>query len=559
MTGTPDDLVVDYPTLGILGADWIAAHCIVPDGFDKGSPFDLWDWQLKDVLRHYQVRPSARIGQLATAFRFRRSQIVRPQKAGKNPLVAAVVCLEAVGPALFAGWAAGGERYDCRDFGFACDCDWSYEYEPGEPMGMPWPTPEIQITATSEEQTGNTYKVLRPMIDRGPLSTLIPKTGEEFIRLPNDGRIDVVTSNARSRLGARVTFVPWDETGLYTPSTGMVDVFDTQSRGLAGVGGRGIEITNAWDPTQRSVAQRTAESKVEDIYRDHPQAPAHLKYTVKADRARIHAYVYRGSPKVDLDGIEAEAVEKLETDAPQAERFFGNRLVAGANVWMDPEQWQAATVTDRRAEPGDVITIGFDGSSGTDRTDTTADSTVLRGCRVSDGFRWTIGSWEAPGPGPWRPPRAGVLLAIRAAFRRYKVVRFYGDPPGWQTELDQLRSEFGEKVVVDWWTNRDTPMARALERLHTDVVAGLTLHDADPVMAKHVEQARRKVKRAASDEDGIRERVLVAKDHPMSPRKIDGVLSDALAYEARGDALAAGALKSDDEPDRSAYTAAGFR
>lgn len=546
-----DQLVVDFPTLGPLVSDWGEAHCIVSDGFDRDEPFVQWDWQLWNTVKHYELKPNARVGQLATAFRYRRSQIVRPQKAGKSPYAAFLVCAEGVGPVLFAGWAAGGERYDCRDFG--CGCGWVYEYEPGEPMGMPWPTPLIQITATSESQTDNIYDALRPMIDRGPLAELIPKTGEAFIRLPNDGRIDVVTSNAKSRLGQRVTFVPWDETGIYLPGNGMVDVFDTQSRGLAGMGGRGVELTNAWDPSQKSVAQRTGESRVDDIYRDHPLAPEHLRYAVKAERRQIHAFVYAGSPKVDLDGIEAEAAEKLETDAPQAERFFGNRLVAGASVWMDPEQWQAASVTDRRVQPGDVITLGFDGSSGTDRREYTADSTVLRGCRVSDGLRFTLGAWEAPGPGPWRPPRAGIMLAIRAAFRRYQVVRMYGDPPGWQTELDKLRAEFGERVVVDWWTNRETPMARALERLHTDVVAGLTLHVEDPVVADHLANARRKVKRAISDEDGVRERVLIAKDHPLSPRKIDGVMSDALAYEARGDALAAGALNEDDDPDYAEY------
>ncbi|MCU1590657.1 MAG: hypothetical protein JWP11_1913 [Frankiales bacterium] len=556
-TAKAEDHVLDFPTLGILVSDWGEAHCPIPDGFEGGEPFIQYDWQLWNTVKHYQLRREARPDQLATAFRHRRSQIVRPQKAGKSPYAAFVVCAEAVGPVLFAGWAVGGEGYDCRDYG--CGCGFVYEYEPSEPMGMPWPTPEIQITATSEDQTDNIYNALRPMIDRGPLSVLIPKTGEEFIRLPNGGRIDVVTSNARSRLGQRVTHVAWDETGLYTPVSGMVKVFDTQSRGLAGIGGRGIEYTNAWDPSERSVAQRTAESKVDDIYRDHPLAPEHLRYAVKDERRKIHVHVYAGSRNVDLDGIEAEAREKLETDPAQAERFFGNRLVAGASTWMDPAIWLASMRTGVRVEPGELITIGFDGSMGTDRPNITADSTVLRGCRVSDGFRWTIGAWEAPGPGPWRPPRAGVMRAFRAAFRRFKVVRVYADPPGWQTELDELRAEFGEKVVVDWWTNRDVAMARALEQLHTAVVTGGAFHDNDAVMLKHVENARRDVRRAMSDSDGSRERVLVKKEHPMSPLKIDGVISDALAFEARGDALASGVLNPDDEIDRSQFTAAGFR
>jgi hypothetical protein len=180
----------------------------------SGSAVPLYDEQLLFLVHHYRLKPSAEVGQLAPAFFYRRSQLVRPQKWGKSPLIALQVCAEAVGPVLFAGWAEGGEVYDCADYG--CRCGWSYEYEPGEPMGMPWPTPLIQITATSEDQTDNTYDALRPMIDNGPLHDLIPKTGEEFIRLPNGGRIDVVTSNARSRLGQRVTFCPQDETALWT-------------------------------------------------------------------------------------------------------------------------------------------------------------------------------------------------------------------------------------------------------------------------------------------------------------------------------------------------------
>ena len=100
---------------------------------------------------------------------------------------------EGVAPVLFRDWARGGEVYDCADHG--CDCGWGWIYEEGEPIGMAWPTPLIQITAVSEESTDNTYDALRPMIDEGPLHKLIPKTGEEFIRLPNKGRM-VPTTDA---------------------------------------------------------------------------------------------------------------------------------------------------------------------------------------------------------------------------------------------------------------------------------------------------------------------------------------------------------------------------
>src|SRR6185369_4673582 len=153
------------------------------------------------------------------------------------------------------------EGYACADWG--CGCGWEYPYEPGEPMGMAWPTPKIQVTAFSEDSTENTYDALRPMISQGPLADVLPRAGEEFIRHPSgaeDARIDTVTSSNQSRLGARTTFVPQDEVGLWTPQAKMVKLADTQYRNLAGMGGRAALTTNAWDPAENSVAQREFES-----------------------------------------------------------------------------------------------------------------------------------------------------------------------------------------------------------------------------------------------------------------------------------------------------------
>lgn len=342
------------PSLGALAVDWIEAHCVVPDRGNGELPLLLYEGQARFFFNHYRVKSTARPGQLATAFVYRRTQWVRPQKYGKGPTTAAQICLEGVGPCLFMAWASGGEVYDCRDHG--CGCGWMYEYEPGEPMGRPWgsgfdtPEPLIQVTAYSEKQTDNIYDALRPMIEKGPLADLIPKTGEEFIRLPNDGRIDVVTSNAQSRLGQRVTFVPHDESQLYTDTNGMTKVHRTQLRGLAGMGGRSVETTNAWDPTVDSVARRTHRSKAQDIYKDFVQPPAALDFSKKADRFKIYELVYEDAlvsagGHVDPESIDGDALEAMELDPGEAERFYGNRLVQGAGHWMPKALWEAAKRT----------------------------------------------------------------------------------------------------------------------------------------------------------------------------------------------------------------------
>ena len=79
----PDGWVVDFPTLGFLAADWIEAHCVVPDGFSLGSPFVLDGWQLWCAVNHYRVRSGLVLDPVrpaqGTAFHFRRSQVVGPQ------------------------------------------------------------------------------------------------------------------------------------------------------------------------------------------------------------------------------------------------------------------------------------------------------------------------------------------------------------------------------------------------------------------------------------------------------------------------------------------------
>ena len=517
----------------VVALAWIEAHCVVPDGFDKGAPFLLPEWQLNFLAAHYDVREGAEVGQFAAAFRWRRSLLIGPQKVGKGPLVAAQVCLEGVGPALFAGWAVAGDHYRCRDFG--CGCGWVYEYESDEPMGSPWPTPLIQITATSEEQTDNIYSALRPMIENGPLAELIPKTGEEFIRLPGGGRIDTVTSSATSRLGQRVTFVPQDETGTWTARNGMVKVAETQRRGLAGMGGRAVETTNAYDPAENSVAQRTLEAapKTGDIHVDHRQAPANLSYRNKQERRKIHRTVYAGSPWVDLDAIEAEAAELLIVDPAQAERFFGNRLVAGSDAWLEePEKFDALARPEIVVPDGARITLGFDGSMYDDCTALRA-----RWLDTPDGVLHGFTPHVADGvPTHWNPadyggevPREAVQAAVEECFARYEVVRLYADPELWQSELDAWTSRFGDKRVIVWPTYRARQMAAALERLKTDIGTGTLTHDGDVTTALNMRNARR-VRRPGG--------VVIGK--PAQHQKIDAVIADTLAHEAAGDVIAAG-------------------
>jgi hypothetical protein len=518
---------------------WVERHCIVPDGFRKGEPMKLYDYQLQYLGNFYTVRGEveydARNPILAPAFVYRRGLLVGPQKVGKNPLIATQVCVEGVGPALFAGWAGAEDVYRCKDWG--CPCGWTYRYEEGEPMGMPWPTPLIQITAFSQESTDNTYDALRPMIDEGPLHDLIPHTGEEFIRLPGGGRIDTVTSSAQSRLGQRVTFVPQDEVGLYWPTNGMVKLADTQYRGLSGMGGRASLTSNAWDPSQQSVAQQQYESAAVDIYRQFVQPPRSLSYTDRHERRRIHRIVYptdvlrENGGHLDLDSIENEAADLVKRDSSQAARFYGNMLVAGSGAAFDMEQWNALRRRGYEVASDSWITLGFDGS----RFD---DDTALIATEILTGYQWPIGIWH---PLADRAiPVEEVDLAVRSAFEGYNVWRMYADPPKWESWVATWAGLYGKERVVEWWTSRLKPMAYAMSAYEHAITAGELSHSGDRQFATHIGNAVRHYL-GFRDDAGLPLWV-IRKDRPGSDFKIDSAVAGAISWEARNDAITAGIL-----------------
>lgn len=529
---------------------WIEQHDVVPDGFRAGEPLHLYDYQLQYLANFYLVRGDAEWIPdnpiKAPAFVYRSGTIVGPQKLGKDPMIAAQITLEAVGPALFAGWAGKDDGYACRDFG--CRCGWEYAYDPGEPMGMPWPTPRIQITAVSEDQTDNTYGALRPMIDNGPLHDLIPKTGEDFIRLPGGTEcwIRTVTSSAPSRLGNPITHASQGEVGLWTSRNGMKKLAQTQGRGLAGMGGRASSTTNAWDPSEQSIAQMRFESKLPDVYVQFVQPPASLSIGNKAERRKIFRAVYprdvlrEHGGHVDLDSIDAEFVELAQTDAPQAERFFGNRLVQGAGKAFDLDRFVELAVQRPKVVPdGALITIGVDGS-------VLWDHFPVIATEVASGYQWPLGIWRPEDHGG-EVPMTLVDAAIEQAFATWDVWRLYSDPPYIESWVARWAGLYGEERVVKWWTNRPKPMAYATREWVEAQRSGELSHCATtdafcPLFTEHVGNA---VKEDTGYKDDGGMLWYPKKDRKGSPNKIDSAPAGILSWQARTDAIADGALNLD--------------
>lgn len=536
----PDALTLDFDplhTLGFLATDWIEHHCVVPGGVYEGEPLTFRGWQVEVTVNHYRIVPTAVANprRLLAPFHYRRSIIVGPQKSGKSPWGAGYLLFEGVGPALFAGWARGGEVYCCIDHG--CPCDFEYHYLPGEAMGVPRRKALLGLLAFAESQTNNVYEPLQTMILASDALSEFVHVREGFVRLPNRGKIVPLSSAARSKLGQPLTGGLGDESGLYTEANGVLGTWQTMRRGIAAMQGRSVELTNPWDPMENSAAQRGFESRRPDIYRYYRKPPPDLSYANKRDRSKIHRIVYADSPWVDPRGVDAEASELVETDPAQAERFFGNRLVQGLGAYLSDGVLEAA---ERHLEvpDGTCVSGGFDGSR-------SMDWTALR-LETLDGHRFTPTYGPDQRPAVWRPeewpngriPRGEVNAAMAEVHSRYQVKRIYVDPRHFETQADAWASEYGDEVIVQYPTNSISRIFPALVRYREDLTEGLTTHEPDPVYTAHA-LAARKVAKAG-------DKFILGK--PAEHMKIDVLMADVLAHEAASDARADGWTA---EPERN--------
>ena len=86
-----------------------------------------------------------------------------------------------------------------------------------------------------------------------------------------------------------------------------------------------------------------------------------------------------------------------EPDPAQAERFYGNRIVAGLGSWLSRDAWNARSAP-RDVEPGTQVVAGFDGSD-------VDDWTGFR-CETRDGYQFTP-LFADGSPMIWNPAEHG--------------------------------------------------------------------------------------------------------------------------------------------------------
>lgn len=506
-------------SLGYQVIDWLEAYTCHGPGDVEGEPIAFDDQVFDFIVAAYELDP--RTG------RRRKSKVVysAPKGRAKSETAGLIGVAEALGPVRFDGWGADGQ-----------------------PVGRPVRSPFIRALATEEKQSGNTFQNIAFVMGEwgqdnhpevfGGIKGIGDYRSATNIYLPDGGECRSSSSGAASKDGGKETFLVPDEVHLYVLP---------ELRGMYATAMRNLGKRKASDPWAllTTTACRLGEQSVWEVIEKqwkrgelgpewlihHREAKGRIDINDKPRTIRQLLDVYGPAMDPQSGWMEAERVfadmhdPTVCPDEQTAARYYLNRSMAGSDAWI------AADVVDRQTRAREVpldepIAVGFDGSLND-------DSTVIRGCCMSDGYRFTLGLWERPsgaaGQG-WEVPRGEVMARLREVLSTRTVSRLYADPHEWRSDIDSLTEEFGD-VVIPWATSRDTQMGYALDRLHSDLVKGITFHEDDKAIGAHYGNAYTRQRGKLR---------LVRKEYPNSPRKIDGVVTDALAYEARADALAAG-------------------
>jgi hypothetical protein len=495
--------------------DWGHAHLCQPDGEMAGVP---WTWtrtQVRWVAWWYAVDAEGR-------FLFDRGQMVLPKGSGKSPTAGALGSCELGAEVVFDGWDADGS-----------------------PVGRPNPSPWVQLAAVSEDQTTNTMSLVLSMLREGDAVDVIPGLDLGLTRIyTRNGRLEPVTASAPSREGQRLTAAVLDETHLWLPSNGGGRLAATIRRNLAKMRGRSIETTNTWRAGEDSVAERTSQAadmaaegrtRRSRILRLHPRATVPDLADEPVLRRELER-LYSDMPWIDLDRIVAEVYDP-NTEPGDARRFYLNEVTSADDALVTAAQWDQCRA-EGDLEPGDVVTLGFDGG----RTD---DATALVACRVSDRLFRPLGIWQAPAQAKaWEIDRELVDEAVETAFDRFTVVGFYADVALWESYIDRwaqahrgvLRVKASPQSAVGWDMRSRLQIAtRGTERLAAAIRDGQVRWAADvqhsTTLRQHVLNVRRRPNRYG---------VSFGKESRESPLKVDGFAAMQLADMARHDLLESG-------------------
>lgn len=482
------------------------------------------DWQFtmeqaRFLLWYYALHEPGGSGR----FWFESAILQRLKGHGKDPLAATVAAGACFAPIKFSHW----------------DGDM--------PVGVEDPAAWVQLIAVSQQQTQNTMKLFPSLFKRETIDRYGIQIGRLNVwGLADTVQIEAITSNYLSVEGGRPTQVirneiqNWNASNQGHEMAGAIEGNVAKSeKGAARI----LDLCNAYRPGEDSVGQRareaweTANANGIDIgvMYDSLEAPPEAPLTLEAAPDVVRS-IAGDSYWLDTepDGRIVKSIANLQNPPSESRRKWYNQITATADAWVSPLVFNAQAVDEDPAE-NDRVVLFFDGSK-------SDDSTALVGCRLSDGFVFTVDVWEKPPhTEKWIVDREDVDRVMSEAHEFWDVRALWADPSG-DARDDETGERFWDNLIdtwgVRWGGSYDLPAVKSGDNAHpvkwemrtpshqklfvehaeryiTDVAEESLPHDADRRLAQHHANARRVPSKFG---------MTLAKEHRESRRKIDAAV-----------------------------------
>jgi len=514
-------------TLGDEIVNWMWKYVVQPSGPNAGDNFVVTFEQYRFLCWWYAVDPNT------GRFIYRNGLLRRLKGWGKDPLAAAMALAELCGPVQFSHW----------------------DPQTGKARGKPKASAWIQIAAVSQDQTRNTFTLFPAMTSRTLKEDFGLEVHKTIIYSRAGGMIESVTSSPLALEGKRPTFVIKNETQWWIESNQGLEMANI-IRGNVTKGAyascRSLSICNAHRPGEESDAERdwdawqavqSGEASDNGFLYDALEAPADTPvgeiadliedpeaYAAAVDKLREGLEICKG----DADWLDTETIVQsildIREDVTESRRKFLNQINAAEDAWVSPREWDKCMSVDvRRLEPGDRITMGFDGSK-------SSDWTALVACRVEDAAVFPIKIWNPEKYGG-EVPREDVNNTVDWAFAQYDVVAFRSDVKEFESYVDAWGAKYGKKlkhkatakhpIAYDMRSNIKN-FTLDCERFQDAVMEREVTHNGDVALRRHVLNAIRRPNNFG---------ISISKATKDSSRKIDAAVCAVLAFGARQEFL----------------------
>jgi hypothetical protein len=274
-----------------------------------------------------------------------------------------------------------------------------------------------------------------------------------------------------------VTFAVQDQTESWLVSNnGGRKLADNQRRNLAGMGGRWLSTPNAWDPTEDSVAQYTAENETtaSTTTTSSRRIPCRSA-TRPSGIGRCGSCTATRSPAPGT--ASAGSVRpwiNLDRSRPRSSRC-STATRAGRAVLPEPQAGHPRrSVRWRRWDELAKAGTSPDGrSSSPALTARASDALAVIATVVETGYQWPSGSGSAQSAATTTSTRSTRSTArCSKLFDRFNVWRVYIDPQYIDHLVDEWQGRWGEKRVMHWYTNRPRADRPRGAELHATALAG---------------------------------------------------------------------------------------